>query len=331
MRVHNRGAAPESGNAPPEGGASAPRTDAERAARRSRLWSRLDLKLSPYLFVSPYFLLFGAFGLFPVLFTFWISLHDWGLLSGKQEFVGLDNYAFLLSDEKFWNALANTLGIFFLAIVPQLILALLLADTLNRSIRLRGFFRVGIIIPYVTSIAAMAIIFGQLFGREFGLINYGLETLGMGGIDWQNNRFASWTAIAVMIDWRWLGFNTLIYLAAMQAIPRDMFEAAAIDGASRLRQFFQITVPMVRPTIMFTVIISTIGQMQLFTEPVIFGQGYSGGTQGQFQTVAMLMFEEAMGAQNFGYGSAIAWVIFLLIVVFALLNVLSVGRIRSAN
>ncbi|TQN27866.1 cellobiose transport system permease protein [Haloactinospora alba] len=331
MRVRNRGAAPDDGNAPPARGASAPPPDPDRAARRSRLWSQLDLKLSPYLFVSPYFLLFGVFGLFPVLFTFWISLHDWGLLAGKQEFVGLDNYAFLLGDEKFWNALANTLGIFFLAIVPQLMLALLLADTLNRSIRLRGFFRVGIIIPYVTSIAAMAIIFGQLFGREFGLINYGLETLGMGGIDWQNNRLASWTAIAVMIDWRWLGFNTLIYLAAMQAIPRDMFEAAAIDGASRLRQFFQITVPMVRPTIMFTVIISTIGQMQLFTEPVIFGQGYGGGTQGQFQTVAMLMFEEAMGAQNFGYGSAIAWVIFLLIVVFALVNVLSVGRIRSAN
>ncbi len=281
--------------------------------------------------MSPYFLLFGTFGLFPVLFTFWISLHDWGLLTGNEGFVGLDNYATLLVDDKFWHALVNTLGIFVLAIVPQLLLALLLADTLNRRIHWRGFFRVGVIIPYITSIAAMAIIFGQLFGREFGLINYTLELVGIPGVDWSNNRFASWTVIAVMVDWRWLGFNTLIYLAAMQAIPRDVYEAAAIDGASRLRQFVQITIPMVRPTIMFTVIISTIGQMQLFTEPVIFGNGYEGGTQGQFQTVAMLMFQEAMGRQNFGYGSAIAWVIFVLIVVFALVNVLFVSRIRSAS
>ncbi|RNL82176.1 carbohydrate ABC transporter permease [Halostreptopolyspora alba] len=306
-------------------------TQRERRERRSALLSRLDMRLSPYMFVSPYFIIFGTFGLFPVLFTFWISLHDWGLLTGNQGFIGLDNYVTLLSDAKFYNALGNTLGIFLLAIVPQLLLALLLADTLNRNIRLRGFFRVGVIIPYITSIAAMAIIFGQLFGRDFGLINYALETIGVGAVEWTNNRFASWTAIAVMIDWRWLGFNTLIYLAAMQAIPRDMYEAAAIDGASRLRQFAQITVPMVRPTIMFTVIISTIGQMQLFTEPVIFGRGYEGGTQGQFQTVAMLMFEEAMGRQNFGYGSAVAWSIFVLIVVFALVNVLFVSRIRSAG
>ncbi|MBB4934520.1 cellobiose transport system permease protein [Lipingzhangella halophila] len=303
----------------------------ERRERRAALRSRLDVRLSPYLFVSPYFILFGMFGLFPVLFTFWISLHEWGLLTGNQGFIGLENYAGLLGDGKFWQALVNTLGIFLLAIVPQLLIALLLADTLNRRLRFRGFFRVGIIIPYITSIAAMAIIFGQLFGREFGLINYALEMIGVGGVDWPNNRLASWTAIAVMIDWRWIGFNTLIYLAAMQAIPRDLYEAAAIDGASRLRQFAQITIPMVRPTIMFTVIIGTIGQMQLFTEPVIFGQGVAGGTQGQFQTVAMLMFQEAMERQNFGYGSAIAWVIFLLIVVFALINILFVSRIRSAG
>ncbi|WP_082126909.1 carbohydrate ABC transporter permease [Allosalinactinospora lopnorensis] len=329
MRVlnHDEASADVGPPAPPD----APRESQRRRERRQALRSRLDIRLSPYLFVAPYFVLFGVFGLFPVLFTFWISLHDWGLLAGNQGFIGLDNYTFLAGDAKFWRALVNTLGIFVIAVVPQLVIALLLADTLNRRIRWRGFFRVGVIIPYVTSIAAMAVIFGQLFGRDFGLINYTLDFLGLGTVDWPNERFASWVAIAAMIDWRWTGFNTLIYLAAMQAIPRDLFEAAALDGASRMRQFWQITIPMVRPTIMFTVIIATIGQMQLFTEPVIFGRGYEGGTQGQFQTVAMLMFQEAMDYQNFGYGAAIAWVIFLLIVLLALINVLFISRIRSAD
>lgn len=329
MKVLRRGGDPPAENlsdqrAGPSG------EEKEKRERRAILRSRLDVRLSPYAFVAPFFILFSIFGLFPLLFTFWVSMHDWGLLSGNQGFIGVENYVFLIGDAKFWHALTNTMGIFLLAVVPQLLVALLLADTLNRQIRFRAFFRVGIIIPYVTSIAAMAIIFGQLFGRDFGLINYALEFLGIEAIDWRNNRFASWVAIAVMIDWRWLGFNTLIYLAAMQAIPKDLFEAAAIDGASRMRQFWQITIPMVRPTIMFTVIISTIGQMQLFTEPVIFGQDYAGGNQNQFQTVAMLMFDEAMRLQNFGYASAIAWVIFVLIVIFAVINVLFVSRIRSA-
>jgi cellobiose transport system permease protein len=295
------------------------------------LRAKIDRKLSPYLFISPFFLLFAVFGFFPMVFTFWVSLHDWSLVGGNAGFIGLDNYDYLVNDAYFWNALVNTLGIFLIAIVPQLLLALLLADTLNRKIRFRGFWQVATILPYITSIAAMAIVFTQLFGREYGLINLSLESLGFASIDWHSNRFASWTAIAIMIDWRWLGFNTLIYLAAMQAIPKDLYESAAIDGASRMRQFWQITIPMVRPTIMFTVIISTIGQMQLFTEPVIFSADYRGGNQGQYQTVAMLMFDEANRLDNFGYGAAIAWVIFLLIVVFAVINVLFISRIRSAN
>ncbi|QVQ55153.1 sugar ABC transporter permease [Spiractinospora alimapuensis] len=262
---------------------------------------------------------------------FHVSLHDWSMIGGNGGFVGWANYAFLLTDTKFWNALLNTLAIFVIAVVPQLLLALLLADVLNRRIRFQGFFRVATILPYVTSIAAMAIVFGQLFGRDFGLINLALDTIGIDPIDWRSNRFASWVALAVMVDWRWLGFNTLIYLAAMQTIPRDLYESASIDGASRLRQFWQITIPMVRPTVLFTVIISTIGQMQLFTEPVIFSADYSGGNQNQFQTVAMLMFDEARRLDNFGYGAAIAWVIFLLIVVFSLINVLFVSRIRGAS
>ncbi|HLU98505.1 MAG TPA: sugar ABC transporter permease [Thermobifida alba] len=289
----------------------------------------MDLRVSPYLFISPFFILFAIFGLFPLLYTVWVSLHDWTLLGGNQGFVGIDNYIRLVQDAKFWNSLYNTFGIFIIAVVPQLLLAMYLADTLSRRIRAVNFFRMGLLLPYLTSVAAVAIVFSQLFGTQFGLINYALGFIGIDPINWQGGTFSSWIAIAVMVDWRWTGYNALIYLAAMSAIPRDIYEAASIDGASRTRQFWQITVPMLRPTIIFTVIVSTIGQMQLFTEPVIFG-GVSGGSQGQFQTTMMLIFEEAFRFNNYGYGSAIAWTLFMLVVALSALNALLSSRIKGA-
>ncbi|GAA1776082.1 carbohydrate ABC transporter permease [Streptomonospora arabica] len=295
--------------------------------------SKLDTRTSPYLFITPFFLLFGVFGLFPLLYTVWVSLHDWSLIGGNEGFTGLDNYVRLVGDEKFWNALYNTLGIFVIAVVPQLLLALLLADTLNRRIRFANLFRMTLILPYITSIAALAIVFSVVFGGEqFGLINQLLTALGLDPIAWQGDRYWSWAAIATMIDWRWTGYNALIYLAAMQSIPKDVYEAADLDGASRMRQFAQITVPLLRPTIIFTVIISTIGQMQLFTEPTIFGtNGYGGGNQGQFQTVMMLVFQETFDYQNFGYAAAVSWVLFLIVVVMGLINVWLTSRIKGAE
>nr|WP_235000783.1 sugar ABC transporter permease [Marinactinospora thermotolerans] len=297
------------------------------------MWTKLDTKASPYLFIAPFFILFAIFGLFPLLYTVWVSLHEWSLIGGNEGFVGLDNYARLMGDAKFWNALYNTLGIFLIAVVPQLLIALFLADTLNRRLRGRTMFRMVLILPYITSIAAVAIVFSQLFGTQYGLINYGLGFLGIDPIDWRGEKYASWVAIAIMIDWRWVGYNALIYLAAMQAVPKDVYEAAALDGASRMRQFWQITIPMLRPTIIFTVIISTIGQLQLFTEPSVFGTDgtMAGGTQGQFQTVMMLVFQEAMRYGNYGYGAAISWALFLLVVLFSIVNALLSSRIRSAS
>ncbi|MFB9800048.1 carbohydrate ABC transporter permease [Streptomonospora salina] len=297
------------------------------------MWSRLDIRTSPYLFITPFFLLFGIFGLFPLLYTVWVSLHDWSLIGGNEGFVGLDNFVRLAGDEKFWSALYNTLGIFTIAVVPQLLLALMLADTLNRRIRFANLFRMTLVLPYITSVAALAIVFSVVFGGEqFGLINQVLGSIGLDPISWQGDRYWSWAAIATMIDWRWTGYNALIYLAAMQSVPKDVYEAADLDGASRARQFVQITVPLLRPTIIFTVIISTIGQMQLFTEPTIFGNnGYAGGTQGQFQTVMMLVFQETFDYQNFGYAAAISWVLFLIVVVMGLINVWLTSRIKGAE
>ena len=296
---------------------------------RSRL-ARLDLKFAPYLFISPVYIVFLIFGAFPLVFTAWVSLHQWELASGARKWIGLENYRYLITDADFWHAVVNTIGIFIVSTVPQLLLALLLASALNRGMRAPTLFRIGMVAPLVTSTAAVAIVFTQLFDHDFGIINWLLGGLGIHLSDWQAGRFQSWLAIATMVNWRWTGYNTLIYLAAMQAIPKDLYEAAAIDGASRIRQFWQITVPMLQPTIVFTVIISTIGGLQLFTEPVLFGSStpnkMDGGAVHQFQTISMYMFDNAFGHDRYGYGATVAWALFLLIIVFSLVNFLFVRR-----
>jgi cellobiose transport system permease protein len=298
-------------------------------------FSRLDVKLSPYLFIAPFFVLFAIFGAYPLGYTLWVSLHDWDLLATEHTFVGLDNYSKLLADGDFWNAVVNTLGIFVISTVPQLLLALWVANLLNRRLRGRTMFRMGVLIPNITSTAAVAIIFAQLFSREFGMINWLLDLVGVDAIDWKANRFASWVAISTMVDWRWTGYNALIFLAAMQAIPRDLYESAAIDGAARARQFWSITVPLLRPTIIFCVIISTIGGLQLFTEPLLFNSGTNpirGGPLRESQTMTMYMFENAFAPNyNFGYGSAVAWMLFALIVVVAIINVLIIRRLGNGS
>jgi cellobiose transport system permease protein len=312
--------------APPAHPDGTPRASGWRARR-----SWLDIKASPYLYIAPFFLLFAVFGLFPIGYTFWVSLFNWSLIGGRH-FVGLHNYSKLMADGDFWNSVVNTFGIFVVATVPQLLAALGLASLLNQWLRARTFFRMGVLVPLVTSVAAVAIVFSQLYGRDYGLVNWVLHFFGVHKIEWQADKWSSWIAISTMVDWRWTGYNTLIYLAAMQAIPRDLYEAAAIDGASRTKQFRRITIPLLRPTIIFTAIISTIGGLQLFTEPVLFGSGQmGGGTLGQFQTMTMYMFENAFRNYKYGYGATIAWVLFVIIILASLVNFLIIRRLRSVG
>ena len=265
-----------------------------------------------------------------------MSLHDWDPL-GAQTFIGLGNYRRLLfEDWRFWNAAANTLSIWLLSTVPQLMLALGLAQLLNeRRLRAKTMLSMALLVPNVTSVVAVAIVFSSIFGRDFGLVNWLLEGCGLERIDWRVNRLASHIAISSMVGWRWTGYNTLIYLAAMQGISRQLYESATIDGASAWRRFVHITVPQLRNTIIFTVIISTIGGMQVFAEPLIFGgSGAGAGTGGssrQFQTLTLMLYEQGISRARFGYGSAVAWMLFAIVAVLAVVNYLMVRRISSAS
>jgi len=300
---------------------------------RRWLLARLDGKYTPYLIIAPFFLVFGVFGLYPLLYTAWVSLHDWQLIDGDQGFVGLDNYAALVADANFWNALGNTLSLFVLSTVPQLPAALGLAAVLDRGLRGRMFWRAGVLLPNVISVAAVALVFAQLYGRDFGIVNYLLGLVGVDPVDWHTETWASHLAISSMVMWRWTGYNALIYLAAMQSVPKDMYEAAVIDGASKWRTFWAITVPGIRPTILFTVITSTIGGMQLFVEPQLFDPGGTatgtGGSDRQFQTLVMYLYEKGFRLFDAGYSATIAWVLFLVVLVIAGINFSVTRRIAS--
>jgi len=323
--------------ASPTPSGSAKRVRARTAPRtplttRQRL-SRWDVRYSPYLYIAPFFVLFGLVGLFPLGYTFVVSLNDWNLLTGPGEWIGLQNFTDELTDPLFWNSLFNTFSIFLLSAVPQLIAAIVIAAVLDQNIRAKTFWRLSVILPYVVTPVAVALIFSNVFGEKYGLINNLLTTIGADPVMWKTETLPSHIAIATMVNWRWTGYNALILLAAMQAVPKDIHEAAAIDGAGAVRRFFSVTIPSIKPTIVFVVITATIGGLQIFTEPKLFNATSSipGGPQRQYQTTVLYLWDLAFNRQDFGKASAVAWILFLIIVAIGLVNFWLSRRIAGAE
>jgi cellobiose transport system permease protein len=312
-----------------------PSTDEERTPRRiafRQQRGKWDVRLSPYLYISPFFVLFAITGLFPLVYTAWVSIHDWNLLIGQGEMVGFQNYVDVLNQPNFWKALRNTFSIFLLSSVPQVMIAIVLAALLDANIRARTFWRMGVLLPYVVAPVAVGLIFGRLFADQSGTINAVLDLVGMDPVRWHAEVLPSHFAIATMVNFRWTGYNTLIFLAAMQAVPRELYEAAIIDGAGRLRQFFSITVPQLRATIIFVVITSTIGGLQIFDEPRMFDPAGVGGADRQWMTLTMYIYELGWGNQkSFGRAAAVAWILFVIIVVIGVINFLITRRISSSG
>ncbi|MFI9587932.1 carbohydrate ABC transporter permease [Streptomyces sp. NPDC052236] len=329
-------AAPSKEGAAPRTPGHSPGDPAREDRRRKRrsFRYRLDMKWSPYAFVAPFFIFFLAFGLFPLIYTGWASLHRVELTApNDMEWVGLRNFTKLLEDEFFWNALRNTVTIGILSTVPQLMMALAIAHMLNYKLRGSMFFRVAALTPYATSVAAATLVFVLLFGRDYGMINWALGTVGIDGVDWQNGKWTSQLAVSTIVIWRWTGYNALIYLAAMQAIPSDLYESAALDGASRWQQFRHVTIPALRPTILFTVVVSTIGATQLFGEPLLFNgsAGATGGSENQFQTLGLYLYEQGWVNLHLGRASAIAWAMFLILLVVGAVNWLIARRLSKSS
>ena len=285
-----------------------------------------------YLFTSPFFVMFTIFGLIPVIYSIYIAFYQWDPLDpSAQVFVGLDNFRFLLDDDNFWNAVRNTFSIWAFSTLPQMAIAIFLASILRNPI-LRGatVWRTLLLIPNITSVLAVALVFGQLFGREYGMINYVISLFGFEHIDFVEETIPGHIAIATMITWRWVGYNALIFLAAMLAIPQELFESAAIDGATKWQTVRYVTLPQLKNTITFFLIVGTIGGLQVFAEPLILG-GAGGGANRQFSTLTLFLFEQAFINVNWGYGAAVGIAITVLVLIISLINFMITRRIASAD
>ncbi len=286
---------------------------------------RLPVRHAPYIFLAPFFILFFVFGLFPMLFSLYLSFQSWEPTAGltSMHYVGFSNFAFAVTDEWFWKSFKNTLWLTLASGIPQHVLAIPIACFIHASFRRLRNLVVGVyFVPYITSTVAIAIMFGSLFSTDYGLINQGLHKLAQlplvgalfpqENIDWINNPDHLKPALAMIVFWRYVGFNVVLYLAALQTIPSDIYEAATMDGARRLQQFWYITLPSLRPMIYFGVTLSLIGGLQLFEEPFILTNG-NGGSDQAGMTSAVYLYRMAFDFNDFGAASAMSWILFVII------------------
>ena len=283
-----------------------------------------------YAYIAPFFILFAVFNLFPMAYGFFLSFFRWDGLSAMH-FNGLNNYINLFKDILFWKALKNTLFIGIIAHIPILLGGLVLAYILNsKLVKGQNIFKTIYFMPMVTSSVAITIIFQNLFGYNYGLINWFLSLFGEPPVNWLGGDGSLIkVAVIVMFAWKWVGWNMVIYLAGMQGISNDIYEAAAIDGANHPQIVFRILIPLLKPIILFTLIQSTIGMFNLFTEPfVLTGSSWTGGTNNGGLTLMIYLLNKApQGGTLYGYASAVAYVITMMIVIISVfLNTVMADR-----
>jgi len=269
-----------------------------------------------YLFVAPFFLLFAVFGLYPLVFSLVLSLIRWDGLT-QMRWVGLGNFAVMFDDELLRSALWNTLVIGLLYIPAMLALAFVLALALNGSwLRARAFFRAAIFVPCVTPMVVIAIVFSLIFSSERGLLNYLLHWVHLGPVPWLNDVNWSKPSVALLVLWRWTGYNMVLMLAGLQGIEPDYYEAAAVDGAGKLRQVWHVTLPLMRPTIFFCLILSLIGTVYMFDEPFVLTAGGPGVSSTNF---GVYLFQVSFRDFRFGYASCIAYTVSIGVLIVSLI------------
>lgn len=288
--------------------------------------------VAPYVFISPFIVLFLVFGLFPIAFSFVLMFHAWDPVKGlaSMQYVGWDNVAFVLEDPLVWTSLGNTLWLALASGLPQHLVAIPLAFLINEKLgRWRNAAMGAYFLPYITSTVAIAMMFSTLFSTDYGMVNAVVSDLAKlpwlqywlpsANVDWLGNPSTVKPVVALVVFWRYLGFNVILYVAAMQSIPRDLYEAARMDGATGWQQFWFITLPQLKPMMFFGVTLTVIGGLQLFEEPFILTGG-KGGTEYAGMTTAMYMFKTAFDYNDYGLASAMSWLLFVLILVMTVLT-----------
>ncbi|MFC7680955.1 carbohydrate ABC transporter permease [Paenibacillus sp. GCM10028914] len=285
---------------------------------KSSKWNK-QMQIAPYIYISPYFILFFIFSLYPILYSIYISLTDWNG-SGEKLFIGFDNYVQLFSDNDFWLSLWNSTLIFLMYVPLMLFVGLILASMLNSNWMVgKGFFRMALFVPNFVSVVAVSFVFILLLNTQDGLINNVLRNIGLidNPIPWLESPWWARFSVAMMVLYRWLGYNMLLLLTGLQNISKDLYEAAYVDGATKIKSFFYITIPLVKKMLLFCTVLSTIGTFSLFTEPFILTQG---GPLNSTLTPVLMLYRESFQNFNFGYASSIAVCFFILMMVISLLQ-----------
>ncbi|MDQ0338641.1 lactose/L-arabinose transport system permease protein [Caldalkalibacillus uzonensis] len=273
--------------------------------------------VSPYLFISPFFILFAVFMLYPLVYSLVLSFSEWR--GGEINYVGLANYQQLFTDPLFWQSLYVTGLILVIQVPIMLLLATVLATVLNSNLlRFKGIFRLAFFMPVLIDLVTYSLVFSLMFNENYGMINQFLGLFGIEPIRWFADGFWAKVLIIVALTWRWTGYNTIIILSGLQNVPRDLYESANIDGAGPVTSFFKITVPMLKPVILFCAILSTIGTLQLFAEPYVLT---GGGPRNETTTVILYLYDKAFGSFNFGLASAGAYVVTTIIAILSYLQI----------
>ncbi|MGP3964854.1 carbohydrate ABC transporter permease [Nonomuraea sp. 3N208] len=276
------------------------------------------------LLVSPFLVFFAAFTAYPLYYAFQLSFLDWHG-GATYRWAGLDNYSYLLTNPDFWAALGNTVVIWLLIVPLQTVGAIAAAGALSRAgLRFKGLLRTAVIIPYVTPLAAMAQAFILIFDRDYGVANYLLGLAGLPSVEWLTSTEWSKVTIALLVLWKSSGFALIVMLAAIQSIPGEVYEAAALDGAGPFTTFWRITVPLMRHAIAFFMVISTLGISQMFLEPYVLTDG---GPYNSSTTSGLYLFQH-IGASDLGTGAANT---FLLVVMVLALSVAAVRVFRESK
>jgi ABC-type sugar transport system permease subunit len=280
-------------------------------------WKEISKARWPYLFISPFYILFLIFGVYPILFSFYLSFTEWKGL-GPIKFVGLRNFELLFKDKIFWQSMSNGVILFFMYVPIMTFLALVLAVILN-SKRVRGFrfFRTLLFIPYIMNIVAAGFTFRLLLNQKYGLVNMLLGVINIPPVPWLESAWGGRVSLSLLVIWAWLGYNMVIMLAGLQTIPGELTEAALIDGANPMQAFFYVTIPLMRPVILFSVVLSTMGSFSLFSE--IYNLT-GGGPINATLTPVLVIFDQAFGNFRLGYASAMAYLYFIILFVLTLLQ-----------
>lgn len=284
---------------------------------QSSYW-KWQFKTAPYVFIAPFFICFMIFILSPFLYSIYLSFMSW---KGQEKtFIGLDNYVTLLQSNDFWQAVLNSVIIFFLYVPLMLLLALLFAVCLSSAwMKWKGFFRTVFFIPNITSVVALSFVFVLIFNGDKGILNQFLMAIGVTDepIRFFETPWWARVAVAVLVIFRWTGYNMILLLGGLQSIPKTMYEAARVDGANGWQSFCHITIPMMRRLIAFCTILSTIGTFSLFTEPFILT---GGGPNMATTTPVVLIYKESFQNLNMGYASTISLFFFVLMMIIALVQ-----------